>query len=351
MLGLELDAGHHRRIDVAAAPVAHCRFQRFDPALVAHIAVLARADLGEQGLRPHLEIEAGVLHQTLGVELRDHVVGNRARSQGHRDAARVRLLDEARQLQEAVAFLARVGQRATHQVDVADLGLVDHRVQRLAHPIERGRRNLDLAGLLAQVQRALVGCTVGAEAAAHRNAVVLVQKVFATRRDIDHQHVAVRRHAGLREGQAVRGLLRQPGAQWLELDRDAAAAAVVDQDIALLGVAFDVPRRVAVTEDADLGAIGRVDEVGDGRDATAGGVVLAFLESVGVVVGHRVPRRLPERRCVPDPLAHHLTLQCRRSGELDHGFCLSFVSGEHRPAMGSSAVALRSCHAPIGPRS
>ena len=143
---------------------------------------------------------------------------------------RVRLLHEARELQEALAFLARVGERAAHEVDVADLGLVDHGVQCLAHALERRRRNFDLTGLLAQVHRAFVGRAVGAEAATHRDAVMLVQEVLAARRDVDHQHVAVRGDAGLCKGQAVRRLLRQPGPQRLELDRHAAVASIVDQD-------------------------------------------------------------------------------------------------------------------------
>src|SRR5512143_736629 len=78
VLGLELDAGDHRRVDVAAAEVANGGLERLDPAAVADVAVLAGTHLREQRLRPDLEIEADVLHQPLGVELRDEVVGDRA---------------------------------------------------------------------------------------------------------------------------------------------------------------------------------------------------------------------------------------------------------------------------------
>jgi len=143
------------------------------------------------------------------------------------------------------------------------------------------------------VLRAFVGRPIRAERAPHRDAVVLVQEILAARRDVDHQHVAVRGHAGLREWQAVRRLLRQPRPQRLELDRHGAAASIVDQEITLRLVTLHVPRRIAVAQDADLGAVRRVDEVGDRRDAPAGRVVLPLLESVGVVIGHRVQAAWP----------------------------------------------------------
>src|SRR6478609_7509324 len=79
------------------------------PAAVADVAVLAGTHLREQRLRPHLEVEADVLHQSLGMELLDDVIGQRTGTECHRDAALVDLLDEARQLQEALAFLPGIG--------------------------------------------------------------------------------------------------------------------------------------------------------------------------------------------------------------------------------------------------
>ena len=257
--------------------------------------------------------------------------------------ARVGLLDEARELQEALAFLARVGERAAHQVDVTDLGLFDHGIQRLAHAIERRRRYFDLARLLAQVQRAFVGCAIGAEATAHRYAIVLVQEVLAAGRDVDHQHVTVCGDAGLCKGQAVRCLLCQPRPKRLELDGHGTVASIVDQAVALLRITFHVPRRVAVAQDADFGAVRRVDEVGDGRDAPAGGVVLAFLEAIGVVVGHRVRSRRAKRGGVTDALAHHLNFQLRRAGERDHvGSSFPCVNREQFGLVCRQALLLRS---------
>src|SRR4029079_12760202 len=40
VFGLELHAGYHCRVDVAATPVTHRGLQRFDPSLIAHIAIL-----------------------------------------------------------------------------------------------------------------------------------------------------------------------------------------------------------------------------------------------------------------------------------------------------------------------
>jgi hypothetical protein len=62
------------------------------------------------------------------MELRDQIVGNCARAQRDWNAALVGLLDEARELEKALAFVACIGQRAAHEIDVADLGLVDHGV-------------------------------------------------------------------------------------------------------------------------------------------------------------------------------------------------------------------------------
>ena len=183
-----------------------------------------------------------MLHQLLGVKLRDLVVGNRTRSQGDRDATAVGLLDKSRQLQKALALFARIGQRAAHQVDVADLGLVDHRVQRFLHALQRRWRNLDPACLLPQVHGAFVGRAISAEAAAHGDAVLLVQKVLTARRNIDHQHVAVGGDAGLCKRQSVHCLLHQPGPQGLELDRHTAAAPVIDQAITLCLIALHLPR-------------------------------------------------------------------------------------------------------------
>src|SRR5689334_14534903 len=74
VLGLELDAGDHCRIDVAASPVTHRSLERVDPAAISDVTVFPRANLREQLLRPHLEVEANVLHELFGVELFDHVV-------------------------------------------------------------------------------------------------------------------------------------------------------------------------------------------------------------------------------------------------------------------------------------
>ena len=226
------------------------------------------------------------------MELRDQIVWNRARAQRDRDAARVHLLHESSQLQETLTLLARIGERAAHQVDVPDLGLADHRVQCFAHALERRRWDLDPTRHLTEVLGAFVGCAVGTEPATHRHAVVLVQKVLAARCDVDHQHVAMRGHASLRERQAIASLLRQPGPQRLKADWQAAATAIIDQQITLSQVAFDVPRRVAIAEYADLGAVLGVDEVRDGSGGLAGGVGLSVLESVRVVIGHRVRRCL-----------------------------------------------------------
>src|SRR4029453_16302285 len=194
----ESHAGHHGRVDVAAAPVAHGGLERLHPAVVADIPVLPGAHFREQRLRPDLEIETNVLHQLLGVELGNEIIGDRPGAQRDRDPARVRLLYEPRKLQEALALLAPVRERAAHEIDVADLRLVAHRVHRLAHALERRRRNFDLAHFLAKGRRAFVGRPIGAEAAAHRDAVFLVQEVLAARRDVDHQHAPIRGDAGLR---------------------------------------------------------------------------------------------------------------------------------------------------------
>ena len=233
VLRLEFDAGDHRGIHVAAAPETHGGFERLDPAVIADVAVLARTDLGEQRFGPHLEVEADELHQVLGVELLDEIVGDGAAAERHRDAARVGLLHEARELQEALAFQPTVRERAADQVDVTDLGLVDDGLERFAHALERRLRDLHLPGLLAEVRGALVGRAIRAERAAHRMAVLLVQEVFAAGRDVDDQHVTVRGDARLRVGQAVGGLLRHPGLQRLELDRHGAPIAVVDEPVAL----------------------------------------------------------------------------------------------------------------------
>src|SRR5688572_934771 len=86
VLRLELDARDHGAVDVPASPEGDRGFERFDPALVADEAVLARADLREQRLRPHLEVETGVLHELFAVERLERVGRQRARAERHRDA-------------------------------------------------------------------------------------------------------------------------------------------------------------------------------------------------------------------------------------------------------------------------
>ena len=85
-----------------------------------------------------------MLHQSLGMELCDEIVGNRPGAQRDGDATGVRLLHEPRKLQEALALLSPVRERAADEVDVADLRLLDHRIQGLTHALERRRRNFDL---------------------------------------------------------------------------------------------------------------------------------------------------------------------------------------------------------------
>ncbi len=318
MLGVEFDARDHRRVHAAAAEHSHRRLERFDPAAVAHVAVLAGAHLGEQRLRPHLEVEAHEVDEFLALELLDLVVGNRARAERHRYAIAVLALHEARELQESLAFLAAVGERAADEIDVANGRLPHDRVQAFRHALERSLRDLYATGLLAEVRGAFVGRAIGAERAAHRLALVLVQEVLAPRRNVDHEHVAVRLQPRLRERQAAGGRLIHPWVEGLELDRHGLARTIVDEHVSLLAVALDVPRRVAAAEDADLRAVARIDEVGNGRKALARGIGLARLEPVGIEVRHRVRGGAPERVRVADALAHHLDLQRRRTRETGH---------------------------------
>ena len=151
-----------------------------------------------------------MLRQLLGAELCDEIVGNRPGAERDGDATGVRRLHEPSELQKALTLLSSVRERAAHEVDMANLRLIDHRIQSLTHALERRRRNFDLTNLLAKGRRTLVGRPVGAEAATHRDTVMLVQEILAARRDVDHQHVAMRGDAGLCERQAVMGLLRHP---------------------------------------------------------------------------------------------------------------------------------------------
>jgi hypothetical protein len=114
-----------------------------------------------------------VLHELLGVELRDQVVGKRAGPECHRDAARIGLLHEARELQEALTFQPTVRQRATDQVDVTDLGLVmtAFNASRMRSSVGGGSRAAVFCPSASCARQA-----VGAEGAAHRDAVQLMEE-------------------------------------------------------------------------------------------------------------------------------------------------------------------------------